>query len=253
MTLTLTEATVELQNIESVIDALLKSQSIAEFCRAIVHSEFTENTVQGCHFFTLNSESTIDAVSGYGLPMPASDESLSAWSKNPIADCIRNKVFEFLVGSAQEKGVLAIPLLRDSIPVGVLGLVIDPSQKSLPIHEGLIPILSKLGTYCLGAFGSASANGQTNGFLQAPREANGEDLTNRQIQILGLMADGLVNGEIARELMLSESTIRQETVRIYRALGVPNRAEAAKKGRMLGLIKRPPPPRLNQLINDLVK
>ena len=52
------------------------------------------------------------------------------------------------------------------------------------------------------------------------------------------MAEGLVNVEIAGQLMLSESTIRQETVRIYRALGVPNRAEAAKKGKALGIIGR---------------
>jgi DNA-binding NarL/FixJ family response regulator len=64
------------------------------------------------------------------------------------------------------------------------------------------------------------------------------------------MADGLVNVEIARELMLSESTIRQETIRIYRALGVHNRTEASKKGRALGLIKRATPPRLEQLLND---
>jgi DNA-binding NarL/FixJ family response regulator len=76
------------------------------------------------------------------------------------------------------------------------------------------------------------------------REANGEDLTSRQIKILELMAEGMVNVEIARELMLSESTIRQETVRIYRALGVPNRGEAAKKGKVLGLIKRSTPPPL---------
>ena len=34
------------------------------------------------------------------------------------------------------------------------------------------------------------------------------------------MAQGLTNAQIAQELMLSESSIRQETVKIYRALGV---------------------------------
>jgi DNA-binding NarL/FixJ family response regulator len=65
-----------------------------------------------------------------------------------------------------------------------------------------------------------------NGPGQVP--ASPEDLTGRQLRILSHIQDGLVNLEIAKELMLSESTIRQETVRIYRALGVGNRQEAVK-------------------------
>jgi ATP/maltotriose-dependent transcriptional regulator MalT len=53
----------------------------------------------------------------------------------------------------------------------------------------------------------------------------------------------MINGEIAQKLMLSESTIRQETVRIYKSLGVGNRLEAVKKAKMLGfLTKRAPAP-----------
>jgi DNA-binding NarL/FixJ family response regulator len=52
------------------------------------------------------------------------------------------------------------------------------------------------------------------------------------------MAEGLTNAQIAMQLMLSESSIRQETVKIYRALGVNSRVEASKKGQALGLIGR---------------
>jgi DNA-binding NarL/FixJ family response regulator len=72
--------------------------------------------------------------------------------------------------------------------------------------------------------------------------ASPEDLSARQLTILSHIQDGLVNLEIAKELMLSESTIRQETVRIYRALGVGNRHEAVKKARTLGLINKRPMP-----------
>jgi DNA-binding NarL/FixJ family response regulator len=66
-----------------------------------------------------------------------------------------------------------------------------------------------------------------------------EDLTERQKTVLKLMTDGFTNAEIARELLLSESSIRQETVRIYKTLGVSSRQGAAKKGKALGLIARP--------------
>ncbi len=242
LTITYGDRNVGLSGIESVIDALIKSESIADFCRAIVHSEFTESSVQGCHFFSLDSESHLNPVSGYGRAYFDSEVALSAWDDDPIAACIRNKSSEFKTApKALDNGVLAIPLLKDEIPVGAIALVLGSGVKQVPIHEALIPILSKLGTYCLTNF--ASANGRTSGSYSASnREANGEDLTSRQLRILELMAEGMVNVEIARELMLSESTIRQETVRIYRALGVPNRGEAAKKGRALGLIKRSTPP-----------
>ena len=237
MTLTYGDGKVAVGSIESILDALVKSESIADFCRAIVHSEFTRNSVQGCHFYSLDSESHLNSVSGYGRSYIESEIALSAWDDDPISDCVRNKNFEFLNPlKNQDKGVLAIPLLKDGIPIGAIAMVLGTDIKEIPIQESLIPILGKLGTYCLTSL--ANESGRSRNSYKVNREANGEDLTSRQIRILDLMAEGMVNVEIARELMLSESTIRQETVRIYRALGVPNRQEAAKKGRSLGLIKR---------------
>jgi DNA-binding NarL/FixJ family response regulator len=63
-------------------------------------------------------------------------------------------------------------------------------------------------------------------------------MTTRQLQILGMMAEGLTNAEIALRILLSESTVRQETIRIYRSLGVNNRADATSKGRLLGIIPK---------------
>jgi DNA-binding CsgD family transcriptional regulator len=232
----------ETDSIGSILDALVKSESIADFCRAIVHSEFTQNSVQGCHLYSLDSESQLHPVSGYGRTYLDSETALSAWDDDPLSNCVRKKNFEFQNPTKQpDKGVLAIPLLKNSIPLGAMALVLDVNVKTIPIHETLIPILSKLGTYCLSAF-SGNSGHSSSGYSVSSREANGEDLTSRQVRILDLMADGMVNVEIARELMLSESTIRQETIRIYRALGVHNRTEASKKGRALGLIKRATPP-----------
>jgi DNA-binding NarL/FixJ family response regulator len=120
-----------------------------------------------------------------------------------------------------------------------MALVLDGTVKNIPIQETLIPFLGKIGTYCLIAF-SGSRGKSSSTYSKTSREPNGDELTSRQIKILELMSDGMVNLEIARELMLSESTIRQETVRIYKALGVPNRSEAASKGRSLGLINSNP-------------
>lgn len=50
--------------------------------------------------------------------------------------------------------------------------------------------------------------------------------TRRQRDVIRLVTDGLTNNQIANELGFSESTIRQETMRIYEILGATGRAEA---------------------------
>ena len=54
-----------------------------------------------------------------------------------------------------------------------------------------------------------------------------ETLTSRQQEILGLVAEGLTNGQIAKRLYLSEFTLKQHLRRTYKLLGVKNRTEAA--------------------------
>lgn len=61
--------------------------------------------------------------------------------------------------------------------------------------------------------------------------------TRRQRDILHLVAEGLTNIQIGGELGFSESTIRQETMRIYEILGASGRADAI---RMYRAISRKP-------------
>jgi DNA-binding CsgD family transcriptional regulator len=68
------------------------------------------------------------------------------------------------------------------------------------------------------------------------RDAGAAQLTQRQIQILRGMVEGKTNHELAIELGFSVSTIRHETMRIYQALAVSDRKEAARKAVILSLI-----------------
>jgi DNA-binding CsgD family transcriptional regulator len=61
-------------------------------------------------------------------------------------------------------------------------------------------------------------------------------LTARQLSILSGMVEGKTNHELATELGFSVSTIRHETMRIYQALSVSDRKEAAKKALALALL-----------------
>lgn len=54
-----------------------------------------------------------------------------------------------------------------------------------------------------------------------------KNLTPRETEVLHLIAEGLLNREIAEQLQLSESTVESYLDRIYRKLKVRNRTEAA--------------------------
>lgn len=59
-----------------------------------------------------------------------------------------------------------------------------------------------------------------------------DDLTERQKKILDGMARGETNRAIGHELGYSESTIRQESMAIYRTLGVSSREDAVRAARL---------------------
>ena len=78
--------------------------------------------------------------------------------------------------------------------------------------------------------------------LRAARAAvvDAEDcpLTDRELEILRLVAEGHTNGRIARELWVTEQTVKFHLSNTYRKLGVANRTEASRYAHMHDLVVR---------------
>ncbi|MFD1532813.1 DNA-binding response regulator [Pseudonocardia aurantiaca] len=77
---------------------------------------------------------------------------------------------------------------------------------------------------------------QTAGGAANRAGADGIKLTERELQVLRGMTRGLSNGEIARELHLSEDTVKTHARRLFRKLGAGCRAHAVAHGLRLGLV-----------------
>lgn len=92
---------------------------------------------------------------------------------------------------------------------------------------------------------TARAISNTTGGLHGECATRGEEeqqrggqplLTQRQVTVLGLIAQGLTNPQIARRISYSASTVRMETIAIHRALGVRTRHEAVRVAKERGIL-----------------
>lgn len=63
-----------------------------------------------------------------------------------------------------------------------------------------------------------------------------EALSTREIEVLGLIAQGKTNKKIADQLIISPGTVKAHTSSIYRKLDVTNRTEAVARARKLDLL-----------------
>ena len=84
---------------------------------------------------------------------------------------------------------------------------------------------------------SLTVNGSSGATLgEGTPEPLAEPLSERELEVLTLLASGRQNREVARDLFVSVGTVKTHTNNIYRKLGVRNRAEALARARSLELI-----------------
>ncbi|HEV2889737.1 MAG TPA: response regulator transcription factor [Frankiaceae bacterium] len=67
-------------------------------------------------------------------------------------------------------------------------------------------------------------------------EDKGAQLTERELQVLTGMSQGKSNAQIGRELFLSEDTVKTHARRLFRKMGVTDRAQAVASGFRRGLV-----------------
>ena len=66
-----------------------------------------------------------------------------------------------------------------------------------------------------------------NHVTRSPRSEQSDELSNREKEVLALLALGSTNRQIANELYLSVDTVKSHMRRLYSKLGVTNRTQAA--------------------------
>jgi DNA-binding NarL/FixJ family response regulator len=77
------------------------------------------------------------------------------------------------------------------------------------------------------------------GAMQRRLSPSGPQLSPREREVLGLLADGLGVAAISKQLYISESTTKTHISKVYEKLGAANRAQALMTAMRLGLIANP--------------
>ena len=125
-------------------------------------------------------------------------------------------------------------LLLDLLKLGVAGFA--PKTSKSEVIEAAIRLVLAGGRYLpprlldLATLGASPAVAVT---TSAPLTGR---VTERQLDVLRLIATGGSNKEIARDLDLSPATIKAHAAAAIAALGAANRTEAVMRARELGLI-----------------
>jgi DNA-binding CsgD family transcriptional regulator len=223
--------------LDELTGLLASASSATDLCRKLVHSDLTNESTIGASIFSIDQQALFHLVGSYGKGLPSS--GLSVWDDHPFGTAARlGKLHNTSAIAIDGRDVEAycIPLTKGSEPIGILCLTLSAGAKMNAISAGVISVVSKVTGIWLDSLGVNS--GSNSHGAQINSAASPESLSERQLTVLRLMAEGKTNAEIAQQLILSESTIRQETVRIYRALGVSARADASKRAKHLGIIDR---------------
>jgi DNA-binding NarL/FixJ family response regulator len=84
------------------------------------------------------------------------------------------------------------------------------------------------------------AGGAPDAYLVAATNADEDDLieplTQRECEVLALLADGLPNKAIARRLAISDETVKYHLGSIFGKLGASNRTDAVRQALRRGLV-----------------
>lgn len=126
----------------------------------------------------------------------------------------------FVVISAAEDG----ETIRSAFAAGARGYL--PKTLAIPLMVSAIQFVRQGGTYVPAAAMAGNPRDSLIDENSAQRGVGRGKFTDRQLDVLRGLARGMANREIARELDISENTVKQHAKDIFRMLGVSNRTEA---------------------------
>jgi two-component system response regulator NreC len=188
----------------------------------------------------------LDGEPGISVVAEASDVASAA-------RCVlghRPTVLVLDLNMGEESSLPAIPRIREQTPetsIVVLTMQSDPASASEALRSGAAGYVLKqsvgeelVQAVRLAAAGETYLNPKLGAMLAAqppPSEIDTDGLTQRELEVLELIALGHTNAAIAEQLFLSTRTIETHRAHIQRKTGCSTRAELVRYALDRGLVK----------------
>jgi PAS domain S-box-containing protein len=157
----------------------------------------------------------------------ASRQAIGDWSGRKWVEAISEH-------QSQEMDDLLRRIVCSGDPAEMTFDVREPEGGTVPREVSAAPL--REGGAVVGLFG-VSVPARTE--AGKPRSAEGMPLTERQLEVLQLLAEGKSTDQIADELVLSKTTVRNHIAHLLANLGVHTRVQAVIRGSQLGLVHLP--------------
>ena len=227
------------------LKALSEADNADTFCRSMALNVLQDFGVIATYVARLDSDNHISMIGSYGYSQQRVQNTgrPSIWENMSITETIRTgkvmvyETWEQYIAKYPDKEHLAspgqafvcLPLRYRGVTSGGFGITFSVPLDGMGLDPRIWEVFRSAGEVFLSKSWSAE-------LVRNPVPVNeyGEDalfavesLSEREKSVLDLVAQGLTNEQIARQLSYSSSTIKQDTIRIFKVLGVKSRDDAA--------------------------
>jgi DNA-binding CsgD family transcriptional regulator len=228
-------------------------------CRHLTLNVAAETRPVGALIAVLEADGTLRIAGSFGID----DEMLTARASQTIADDsplaetirsgrptfyanaseIRRQFPDFVVADANIMPTAIWPIASHGERIGAIQLFFNEHSSESPLTADFEAVVALIALYARLQFG-AGMSGTRWSTVDRRQSSTGSaavsdrrrpsgiaELTVRQTVVLDHICAGRTNAQIAHVVGFSESTVRQETMAIYRTLGVEGRGQAATLAR----------------------
>lgn len=234
-----------------VVGVLLNRTTLDEVAQYLVLQAFADETPWQASIYDVGPDSLLRLAGSFGLADGRGDLHEHSCLDDPVLGrSLRGDVLhpadtnsmpttdvEAPVAARLDGHQVIWPLMTPTRLTGVLQIRFHEEPNLDTVAERLAELTPPI-ALALDLSGVNGARRRLGGASTSHSRTNSDgELTARQKEVLRYMAQGMTNGQIARVLKFSESTVRQETMAIYRTLQVRGRAEAVQFAEDRGLLQ----------------
>jgi len=206
-----------------LLDLLLQRPSANELLKALETDLLSEYKLSNAIIFTLDSHNiSTEIYSNNPFLEDSNNDRFSSVLASIMPLSNLSSLTDSKIGKSSDDNFLVIPISNGRSLKGFILLELACAQLSAD-DLSLIEILGKICAFYLLSelpeLKQSSSTEKITGQIQ---------FSARQLQIINGFVEGKTNHELASDLGFSVSTIRHETMEIFRLLGASDRKEAAK-------------------------